>query len=434
MTITNRMLALAGTALACGLVAGAAQAQQAVQGEGSSLATPTYNSEFSAFSGLDSHYAFTAYSTSSGKGQAAVTNNVGTASTGVPSGEAVDFGESDSYINSTFQSTWNSAATGLAEAGQFIQIPVLGIAIAVPFQDSKLKTGPKLQLTDTDLCNIFSGAVTNWSGIPSASGQGVSGPFQVFYRADGSGTSFLMTQHLAKVCPAGIGPDSVTFAATTSFATLFPGYTTDPNTGYTYVPANLFPSFGGEAGSSGVATALQGVAEGLAYLSPDYTNVNPHSSSGFTTLKAASVKNATNGVAYQPTYTNTLLGLEHPGAGATNPTPPKTKAASANQLNWVPAVPSTKSGYPVVGYTNWLIPQCFANSAVGNGLVEFLTDHYNNDFNTQIHNNGFVPLPSKAYVTAIKARFLSNTSGFNENIDNATACGGKPGRPDHSGS
>jgi ABC-type phosphate transport system substrate-binding protein len=439
MSITSsRTLALAGTALAFGVLAGAAQAQTAIQGEGSSLATPTYLSEFTAFESLDSHYAITAYATSSGKGQAAVTNNVGTNPGGVPSGEAVDFGESDSFINSTFQSNWNSAPSGLAEAGPFIQIPVLGIAIAVPFQDSKIKKGANLQLRDTDLCNIFSGAVTNWSGIPSAASQGVSGPFTVFYRADSSGTSFLFTQHLAAVCPAGLGPDNVTFAATTSFATLFPGYTTDPNTGYTFVPGNLLPNFTAEAGSSGVATGLGNVAEGLAYLSPDYTNINPNSNAPEHSLKAADVVNATNGVAYAPSASNTAIGLQHPGKGSTNPKPPGKKTAK-NQLDWVPAIPVTNSGYPIVGYTNWLIPQCFADTDVGSGITEFLTDHYAGDFNTQIKDNGFVAVEAPGYLKAIENTFLSNVAKDKLDIDDPAVCntsgksGTYAGRPNHSG-
>ena len=430
---------MAGTALAFGVLAGAAHAQQAVQGEGSSLATPTYNDEFSVFPD-SSHYAFTAYSTSSGEGQTAVTNNVGTApptGNGVPAGEAVDFGESDSFVSSTFVTNWDSAATGLPEAGPFIQIPVLGVAVAIPFQDAHIATGPKLQLTDTDLCNIFSGAVTTWNGIPSAAAQHATGTFQVFYRADGSGTTFLTTQHLGAVCPANLGPDSVTFHATTSFASLFPGYTVSGSDAY--VPAS-FTTFNGEIGSGGVATALGGVAEGIAYLSPDYTDVNPNSSAPEHSLKAADVVNAQNGTAYPPTYQNTATGLAHPGAGATNGKPPKGKANAANQLNWVPALPVVTAGYPIVGYTNWLIPQCFANTAVGSGIIEFLSDHYAGDFNTQIHDNGFDPVTVPGFVKAIESDFLGDSSGYHLDIDDAKVCNtsGKPntypGRPDHSGS
>jgi ABC-type phosphate transport system substrate-binding protein len=440
--ISSRRLAVAGSALALGFVAGAAHAQVALQGEGSSLATPTYNAEFAAFPDT-AHYTLQEYSTSSGKGQAAVTNNVGTvppSGNGVPAGEAVDWGASDSFVSSTFQSTWNSAATGLPEAGPFIQIPMLGIAIAIPFQDATIKSGAKLQLTDSDLCNVFSGAVTNWSGVPSAASQGASGTITVFYRADSSGTSFLFSQHLGAVCgTTPLGPDNVVFHATTAFASQFPFYTTDQS-GNTFVPGNLLPNFTAEIGSSGIATGLGAAAEGIAYLSPDYTDLNPHSNSGFTTLKAADVVNASNGVAYSASAKNTATGLQHPGAGSTNGSPPKGKTNAENQLNWVPSIPVTTSGYPIVGYTNWLIPQCFADTSVGSGLIEFLTDHFAGDFKTQIGNNGFVAMQVSSYIKAIQADFIGNSSKFNLDIDDSKVCntsgksGTYAGRPNHSGS
>lgn len=169
----------------------------------------------------------------------------------------------------------------------------------------------------------------------------------------------------------------------------------------------------------------------FGYLSPDYTSIAPKSAST-TSLKVATLVNAKNGKSYTPSVANTETGLANGGAGSTNAAPPSTLAAAMNPLNWVPAIPVTTSGYPIVGYTTMDLSTCYANKTAGTAINAFLTAQYQTaSYKTIITNNGFAALSNTAaspYVTAVVADFLSNKNGYNLNIDNATTCASYPGR------
>jgi hypothetical protein len=149
-------------------------------------------------------------------------------------------------------------------------------------------------------------------------------------------------------------------------------------------------------------------------------------------LKVASLKNATDGDYYQPSVTYTEKGLAHPGSTSTNGTPPNTLALAMNPLNWVPEIPTTTAGYPIVGYTTMELSTCYSNAKIGSSLVTFLTDQYNTSaYKTIITNNGFSPLINTAadkYVGAVNNVFLTNASGYKLNINNSTTCSGLAGR------
>jgi phosphate transport system substrate-binding protein len=149
-------------------------------------------------------------------------------------------------------------------------------------------------------------------------------------------------------------------------------------------------------------------------------------------LKVASLVNASNGTAYSPTVANTQLGLANAGAGATDSAPPTTKTAAMDPLNWVPLIPVTTKGYPIVGYTTIEVSSCYANKAAGTALIGLLNDTFgNSSYETIIKNNGFVTLSSSAaspYVQSVKADFLSNSSGYGLDIDDKTTCASFPGR------
>ena len=52
-----------------------------------------------------------------------------------------------------------------------------------------------LVLTDNDLCGIFSGKITDWSGVTNfAKDKVTAGGISVVYRSDGSGQSFTLPQ------------------------------------------------------------------------------------------------------------------------------------------------------------------------------------------------------------------------------------------------
>jgi hypothetical protein len=238
------------------------------------------------------------------------------------------------------------------------------------------------------------------------------------------------------VCTTSNTAAGVTFTATTTFASLFPS---NGSGGYK-TPAN----FVGESGSGGVAAYLAGcsatgkVTDALGYLSPDFTTVDSNSGAELTCANGTKEKSplivagvAIGTTAYLPTVANIELALDHPKLG-TNLTPPSTKAEAANPALWVPLIQTVTEGYPIVGYTTFDFAQCYANSSVGTSINSFLGYHYvTTSYITEQNNNGFVSLDqtrTSNFITAIKADITTNSSGFNLNIDNATACAGKKGR------
>ncbi len=364
--------------------------------------------------------------------------------TTVGGANVVDYGASDATLSSTQISGWSTSTVGQKAAGNLIQLPSMGVGVSFPVVNAKVTangatTANKAQkggitLTDNDLCGIFSGKFTNWNQT-SATKLLAPGTITVVYRSDGSGTSFLLLNHLAAVCttsnsnfPAGFTP-STTFASTTLF------------------PNGVPTTFVGQSGSQNLASYLANgeatppatpVTSAIGYLSPDFTTVDPSSNAVLANgkpspLVVAAAKNSVNNAIYIPTVTNITNALNHVGSGATNATPPANASAGAMPANYVPLVPTPALGYPVVGYTTFDFAQCYATPAVASGIISFLTDHYSTTaaYATSISNNGFVSISSsgaKAFVSVITGGILGNTKKWNDNIENATACKGLVGR------
>jgi ABC-type phosphate transport system substrate-binding protein len=95
------------------------------------------------------------------------------------------------------------AATRIAP----IQLPAVAAAIGVIFNNSDLGNA-KLNLTESQLCQVVSGAITNWNQLGFA-----SKPIVFVKRSDSSGTTFSFTNHLSATCP------STTPVAVTGFVT-----------------------------------------------------------------------------------------------------------------------------------------------------------------------------------------------------------------------
>ena len=394
---------------------------------GSSLAAPTYIAEYKYDTSHNPSTLFDYEAVGSGAGQAAFLNNditqfenvpAGTLTYGTIVGTQVDIGASDAFLAA---SQLTNPATGSyansSTDGPIIQIPTFGTPITIPYNESGVSGTDSLTLTDPQICGVLSGKISDWHALVSSIPAGTT--INVVYRADGSGTSFLLTQHLNAVCTSSnSGFPTLPVPITKTFASLFTGSTP---------PAN----FTGESGSANVATQLVATANSFGYLSPDYTSIAPMSANT-TSLQVAKVVNSVNHVANLPNVANTETALANPGPGSTNGQPPSTLASAMNPLNWVPAIPQANKGYPIVGYTTMDLSTCYANKQAGTAINGFLTAQYNNTaYTTIIKNNGFVPLPNSGaskYVTAVVNNFLSNTSKHNLNIDNTTTCASYPGR------
>lgn len=122
-----------------------------------------------------------------------VTSPVGACPPGVATGfqaPQVDYIGTDSPANNTDYTNFN---TNRASATAIVQYPTLTASIALPYQHSGFVG--TLNLTTAQVCDIFSGVVTNWSalGLPAKA-------IKVVYRSDNSGTTFAFTNYLANKC------------------------------------------------------------------------------------------------------------------------------------------------------------------------------------------------------------------------------------------
>ena len=124
-----------------------------------------------------------------------------------PAGQSQpDFAASDAPLS---QGDINAFATTTAGANysstrtQVVQIPAVAGAVAVVYNNSDLLAAKKqLNLTQSDICGIFSGQITNWSQLTHTPKFGTvpSKPIKLVYRNDGSGTTFSFTNYLSQVC------------------------------------------------------------------------------------------------------------------------------------------------------------------------------------------------------------------------------------------
>jgi ABC-type phosphate transport system substrate-binding protein len=414
---------LAATAAAAALSTTLAQAQTTtINAGGSSASAPTYISEFETYTSANPTSLFSYEAVGSGAGQSAfLTNNItlfsnypaGTLTYGTIVGSTVHMGASDAFLSASQLTNPATGSYGLSPTdGPLIQLPADGVGIALSYNYPSIT---KLRLTDTLVCGILSGKLTNWNQIVKTG----SGVITVVYRSDSSGTTFLLTQHLNAVCTSANSTfPTLPVPITKTFASLFPNSTPPTN-------------FIGESGAANVASTELATAESFGAITPDFTSLAPKSSNA-TSLQVAFLQNPGNGTYYQPTVANIELGLANPGAGSTNPSPPSTLANAQNPLNWIPSIPVTTQGYGILGYGTLLLSSCYADKTAGSILISFLHDNYfTKSYQTIIQNNGFAPLPDTAaspFATAVQDDFLSNKSDYHLDIDDKTTCKSYPGR------
>ena len=472
--LRNNLLCSAAAVAAIAL-AGAAHASE-IWGGGSTLAQPYYETVFGI---LNSQSPAATFGTGTGDAQAGYaglgsgagrtqfeTNYANTAKGEIPAGSNVSYGASDAYLttggasNTSEVANWNNGYTTkstdvpastvipamLPVDGPLIQMPLLGTPVTIAYDITNTGTGTlpsPIKLTDSDLCGIYSGKITNWSQTTYFAAQ-KAGKFAftnltVAWRSDSSGTTFLFTQHLAKVCTASnsnfnFGTGGLTGAVSVWTPSLFAGnalpstFITATDGGETGVGSNGLT--GGASGSSHVANYLTtgsvlggtgaAPANSIGYISPDYTSIAPNSGHA-TSLPVASLLNAADNLYFTPTIANVGAALGNPGKGVKYAGAPSTKTEAQTQADWVPQIPTPAKGYPIVGYTNMLFAQCYADNNVATELLAFLTAHVNGTYQTQETNAGFNPLPT-GFVTAIQKDFITNTSKYNLNIQNPAEC------------
>ncbi|AOI86108.1 substrate-binding domain-containing protein [Burkholderia cepacia] len=407
-----------------------------IQAGGSSLVAPLLgaNSPASGEIGLfgTSEGTFTYYSVGSGAGQNAFLNNqptfFGAGVTGT-----VHFANSDAALTTAQVTAYNNTGLGTTNS-PLIQIPYIVTAITVPVVNAPAVTSSttpqttpgqahSIALNDDDLCGIFSGKLTNWNQAinpETKAAYTTNAPIKVVYRSDGSGTTELLTRHLAAVCTTANTAsgvkfiDSLTFANTSAF------------------PAGMPPNFVAASGDGGIRASLASLSSmgtaAVAYLSPAYANTflasqsSVVTSSGALQLPIASLYNKKDTKYYAPTYANATKAI------GTITAPSGTAAGDPTQ--WVPvsgsayaALANPASGYPVSGTSQIILSQCYSSAAITTAVHDFLNNHYTNaSYASVIHGNGFDVVPS-SFRTAISANFLSNSSANFLDIGNSSVCG-----------
>ena len=248
----------------------------------------------------------------------------------------VHFANSDAALTTDQISSYQSNL-GVTNS-PLIQIPYVVTPITIPVINGPAVTSTttpqttpgqahSVALNDNDLCGIFSGKLTNWNRVLNpeiGSAYALSAPIKIIYRADGSGTTELLTRQLATVSTTANTAGGVTFVDGLTFTSSFPSG----------VPSNFIAAYGdGGVRNSLSSLASAGIAA-IGYLSPSYTNKYLAPSSTVVTpsmalqIPVASLVNTVDSRYYAPTYTNASITLDRYY-------PPAAKLVASRQWNRV---------------------------------------------------------------------------------------------------
>jgi ABC-type phosphate transport system substrate-binding protein len=359
--------------------------------------------------------------------------------------------------------------------GPLIQVPVSVDDVALLFNpvyekviapglkevDYKFRTAA-IKMSRATVCGIYEGTITNWNDThithdnvsslkstadPTPVGQW-SVPLIPVGRTDGSGTTSIVTRHLAAYCgdtiytigtsnlPAAVAgaawngineypgagdvPGKITTATGSTGVAYYTAFTTPPHGfGNRCSAGTVFP-----AGYEGGDCIQQGR---LGYAGADYSVVyNKVSRAVSVSLYAVALQN--KHLAYEKVGPTTTL------AAFVGLSPP-TGAAESDPGNWVEGLsasvpladPVQATAYPLVGTTETFLYQCYADpnkTATVLGMEGFVyTNHTNTDPHLGILAKvGLAPLPA-AWLTAINKAFIAGDAQ-NLNIQTVNSGGG----------
>ncbi len=388
MMLLRRLLA--GSMVAAGLVLPAmAGVAQTISG-GVTSAGGVYNAQLNAYESANTSAQFNNASVNNNAAQTSFLANTGVV-LGYQPGITVDFAFSDAVLTSAQINAWPRTFNG-----NLVQLPSFGTPVTVPFNLPGKSANGALALSDAQMCGIFSGRLTDWSQV---AGSGASGAISVIFRADDSGTTYLLTQRLAYVCDAS--NSNIVFQASNSFSSQFKAG----------VPSNFL----GVGSPAGVAATIENVPLSIGYVTPDLTRIAPAQAGNTTLPFVASV----DGVL--PTSLNTSTALSTVSA-------PSTFGAVNDTQAFVPQIPTPRSGYPIVGFETIDISQCYKDANVGNSIADYLGDLYSDPpYENLITQSGFSVVPS-TLSNAILNNIYNNNNNYNADIQNATVCTAGKGR------
>jgi phosphate transport system substrate-binding protein len=260
-----------------------------------------------------------------------------------------DYTMSDAPLSATQISQYQSSDQ--TQRGPAFEAPVTSDGVATPYNPSGL-TVPQngLQLSVTTLCGIFTGGITNWNDSHiTADNNGVQVspnlPILVVYRSDGSGTTFLLSNHENTACAGTVFPWTFGVGTTVSWPT-GPGYI-------------------GENGSQGVAGEVAATAGAIGYVGPSFLGppnnipaallqdnyaLNHPTSTQFIKLGTSSIVRALSGISLPNNFTPTDI------------------------LNdTIVPDPTSRGAWPIAGFTYADFYGCYAVKKTTNGLKGFIT-------------------------------------------------------------
>jgi phosphate transport system substrate-binding protein len=230
----------------------------------------------------------------------------------------VDFGGSDAAMTDAQISEGEAGKRGI------LLIPTAGGAVVPVFKVSGVDN---LKLSRSVLPAIFSGQITTWNDKKiQADNPGVKLPsskINLVVRADGSGTTFIFTNHLSAVNSYFKGRIGVGTA---------PKWTVDVLKG---------------KGNAGVASTVKGTDNSIGYVEYSYAKQNG--------LKIADVQDA-SGSFVQPSLDNTNEAI----------------SAIAFPENFRVFEGNPKKGYPIVGVTWMMLYKQYPNADTANAVKSWM--------------------------------------------------------------
>lgn len=250
-----------------------------------------------------------------------------------------------------------------------VQFPAVAGAISIAMNETTA-LGVALGVTNTNfsdlqVCEIFSGTVTNWSDARLASaftlgtGDSIpSGAINVQYRSDGSGTSFSFSNHLANAGQSSLANEC---SSITSAATHFVTNQAFASAVALYLPT-LPTNWTGSSGNPAVAAAVAATSGSIGYVETansqaagiNFAEINGVSPAAFGAKVAISPSNI---------VTNEYINGADPVTGL----PVLTAISPAPSTQCIMLVTPSSYGLPAAGSYPIMAVSYLLGSSQGNG-------------------------------------------------------------------
>lgn len=344
---------------------------------------------------INPNVQFNYNSIGSGAGISAFLTQVEPAGTNPP----ISFGASDAPLRSS-TATPVPTITGTPNRGPAVQVPVVAGAVTLSYNPQGLNVPPGgLRFSRATYCGILNGNITNFNdqritqdnnGVQVSTGQ----PIRVVRRADSSGTTFLLTNHLETICQTpfnwnrGVGTAPETDNSNNA--------DNDPAT------INWPTNFIAAAGGSGVSQTIDATVGGFGYVENATRNAQG--------LPAANLQNRA-GTFVAPTSGAVSTALQ--GAPDLDPDPRIITITVPN--------PAQAAAYPIIGVTYQLYYDIYSSASVAAGIRGFINDFVADptpssnpslNANTIAADLGYAPLSStlKTQVRNVVTTYVDTTA------------------------